>query len=195
MPAAEPDGLRVAVDLHGTLDEGSPTGVITRRSKEAYRALLRVGLVPWILSFIGPNPELRAKAEQQRVELARFLGLPTELPEGPTTQGVYLLVCSKRVSTQSDPNSGKPYECLVRNCTLLIDDRVVICEACERAGVLAYQANRNALTRRRDQYRAQLPFAHGPSPDLATAVERLLADRASGRLDQKLAFVWEKRKG
>jgi len=127
----------VAIDWHGVLD--TPAGLsstlpVCARNVAAVRDLRNAGYVPWILSFIGtggPLSHQRTLAlRSARAYLAGRLGLSAEWPEGPSRHAIYCLIVSARVGEQGKVSALERF-----NCGILIDDRQVICRACEDADV------------------------------------------------------------
>jgi hypothetical protein len=164
-------GSPIAVDLHGTLDGGLRGGTIPTACEKALKRLFVRGFQPWILTYIGvDSAERRAQAEETRKYLAQACGLQTEIPEGPSAHGLYLKICGQRVSSPTNWNSGKWFECRHQGTSVLFDDRAIIIKECQKADILCIQCSN----------RWNFP----------KAVDKFLNDEASGDLYESFEDAW-----
>jgi len=167
----------VAIDWHGVLDTPagpSATLPVCQRNVAAVRALRNAGYAPWILSYIGTGGPLSHERtlalRSARAYLAGQLGLSTEWPDGPSRHAVFCLIVRATVGEQGKVSALERY-----NCGILIDDRQLICRACEDADVSVLRVRAGGRPHPRDE--PENPRYYSDSSiyrDLPSAVAQLL---------------------
>ena len=188
-----PRELRVAFDLHGTLDDGTNEGNIPQVTVDCVRRLLRfckdsgITLQIWVCSYIGRSlgqaewkqrrsAERRALAARRINWLAERLGYEDTTSAGPESRKLFLEIVNRKISKKGelDPLEGKA-SCLRHHRTeVLIDDRKDVADNCTEAGILVYEVVAGRVT-------------------LSDAVASLIGDIGSGKLWDKLLDTYSAR--
>ena len=171
------------MDFHGVLDWDRTAGPGTTNDRvvAAWKRLLDQGYAPWVCSYIGRGGE---KSAQRRAEcadtckyLARSLGLSTELPPGPSREGVFYVVVDSRTG-----QAGKA-EALREHCAVvLIDDRQEVCHDCEVKGIECYRVKPDIQRCRKERQYEDHPSDLSHDRDFPEAVETLIAEAPRTRV-------------
>jgi len=176
-PIVTPHGTRVAIDWHGVLDTPAgpfATAPVCQRNVAAVQALWNAGYTPWILSYIGtggPHSHERTLAlRAARAYLAGQLGLSTEWPDGPSRHAVFCLIVRSTVGEQGKVAALERY-----NCGIVLDDRQLICRACEDADISVFRCRTGGRPHPRDEPDTGRYYSDGTIwRDLPAAIAQLL---------------------
>jgi hypothetical protein len=216
-PAASGHVKLIAIDLHGTIDDGKKwSGGVPVAHIEALRSLINFGFIIWICSFIGLHGEnsqyLRDQAERTRKYLAGRLGLDTWQPKEPTAGYLFLCIVDRKFYDSSKARSnprhlnGKSECCRFYNTRILIDDRADICKEALTGGILPYlilppwsERRRNDALVLRD-YLVNLPdfayagYSHEGNNSIVEAIEQIIEEADSRVLHHKCDIVFHHRR-
>ena len=203
--------ILIALDLHNTLDDGSHSGRIPPENAKAVRLLFQEGFLPWVCSYIGLHGKHSAERREQAVKtlasLATQAGFCPAPAEEPTDGYLCVKIVNGKLWSRHHPNDWKngKGKCLrALNTRILVDDNCEVCTEVEsHYRVLAHQVRepRQEHKKRRHTpgvFRSELcapcrvrlgSFDHPISETFVEAVNRIVAEKRSGVLEEKLAAL------
>jgi hypothetical protein len=216
-PAASGHVKLIAIDLHGTIDDGKKwSGGIPVAHVEALRSLINFGFIIWICSYIGLLGEnssfLRDQAEKTRKYLADQLGLGAWLPTVPTAGYLFLCIVDRKYYREDKARTyprhlnGKAECCRFYNTRILIDDRADICKEVLGGGILPFLIQPSWSERDRkdalalQEYLASFKefgregYSHGSHNSIVETVQQIIEEADSRVLHHKCDIVYSRRR-
>ena len=184
---AQKSKCRVAVDVHNAADLqqvwSDVHGWIPHpNTVQFWRTLIKLGTVPFLLSYVGENSEQRREeVENFRKNLAWALDLYyLENTKEPTVEAVHLTIVDARTGIH-----GKGFFCAARNVDILVDDSVEILEDAEQYGIIGY-----CVQPRRQQYiprwlEDDSSLSHPQANNLRRVAELFSGDLQTATLNRK----------
>ena len=197
--------LKIAFDLHNTLDDGSKEGTIPPTSRTAVQHATTIGggSTVYVCSYIGRSLDrsqwhqdrsaaLRESAAKLVSEFAKKVGLTFHTRErhGPSPDSLFFVISNRKTFSPGRKQQGYlngKVSVLTRYRTpILVDDAIDICEEVSDYGILPYHICGASSIRFNHKALYEEGFADHSFVDVKAAVKQIEADYVSGVLDSKL---------